>query len=91
MSLIPATFRPFRLALIQLATTADKAANLRRARTLVKEASTKGANVIVLPVSTHEISEPLVNECLSSGMFQQPSNSLYSIFELTSLVRYPIL
>jgi omega-amidase len=52
MSLIPATFRPFRLALIQLATTADKTANLRRARTLVKEASTKGANVIVLPVST---------------------------------------
>jgi hypothetical protein len=52
MSLIPATFRPFRLALIQLAITADKTANLRRARTLVKEASTKGANVIVLPVST---------------------------------------
>jgi predicted amidohydrolase len=48
--LIPSAFRPLRLALIQLATTADKQANLRRARTLVKEATTKGANVVVLPV-----------------------------------------
>jgi len=49
-ALIPSAFRPLRLALIQLATTADKQANLRRARTLVKEATTKGANVVVLPV-----------------------------------------
>jgi predicted amidohydrolase len=49
-SLVPAAFRPLRLALIQLATTADKQANLRRARSLVKEATTKGANVVVLPV-----------------------------------------
>ena len=50
-SLIPALFRPFRLALIQLATTADKEVNLRRARALVKEACSKGANVVVLPVN----------------------------------------
>ena len=50
-SLIPASFRPFRLALIQLATTTDKQANLRRARLLVKEARSKGANVVVLPVN----------------------------------------
>jgi predicted amidohydrolase len=49
-SLIPAVFRPLRLALIQLATTADKQANLQRARALVKEACTNGANVVVLPV-----------------------------------------
>ena len=49
-SLIPSAFRPFRLALIQLATTADKQSNLRRARALVKEACTNGANVVVLPV-----------------------------------------
>ena len=49
-SLIPATFRPLRLALIQLATTVDKQSNLRRAHLLVKEACTNGANVVVLPV-----------------------------------------
>jgi len=49
-ALIPAAFRPLRLALIQLATTADKQTNLRRARALVKEASQNGANVVVLPV-----------------------------------------
>jgi hypothetical protein len=51
-ALIPAAFRPLRLALIQLATTADKQSNLRQARLLVKEACTKGANVVVLPVRT---------------------------------------
>jgi hypothetical protein len=49
-SLIPAAARPFRLALIQLATTKDKQLNLRRARTLVREACQNGANVVVLPV-----------------------------------------
>jgi omega-amidase len=49
-SLIPPAFRPFRLALIQLATSADKQSNLRRARQLVKEACSNGANVVVLPV-----------------------------------------
>ena len=50
-NLIPAAFRPFRLALVQLATTGDKQANLRRASLLVKEACSKGANVVVLPVT----------------------------------------
>ena len=54
-SLIPAAFRPFRLALIQLATTADKQNNLRRARALVKEACTNGANVVVLPVRSFSV------------------------------------
>ena len=49
-SLIPTAFRPFRLALIQLVTSADKWSNLRRARQLVKEACSNGANVVVLPV-----------------------------------------
>jgi predicted amidohydrolase len=49
-SLIPAAFRPLRLALVQLATTADKQANLQRARRFVNEASKNGANVVVLPV-----------------------------------------
>lgn len=54
-SLIPAAFRPFRLALIQLTTTADKQANLRRASLLVKEACSKGANVVVLPVTASKL------------------------------------
>jgi len=51
-SLVPTAFRPFRLALVQLATTADKQTNLHRARNLVTEACTNGANVVVLPVPT---------------------------------------
>ncbi|KAF2751586.1 carbon-nitrogen hydrolase [Sporormia fimetaria CBS 119925] len=38
-----------KLALIQLATTADKTANLTRARAKVLEASRAGANIVVLP------------------------------------------
>ncbi|KAF9933948.1 hypothetical protein FBU30_003892 [Linnemannia zychae] len=40
---------PCKLALIQLAVTADKAANLANARTHVLEAASNGANLIVLP------------------------------------------
>ena len=58
-SLIPAAFRPLRLALIQLATTADKQANLRRARNLVKEACTNGANLVVLPVHSPQLKKLL--------------------------------
>ena len=50
MTLIPSAFQPLRLALIQLATTADKRANLLRTRKLVEKACGNGANVIVLPV-----------------------------------------
>lgn len=39
----------FKLALIQLAVTSDKAHNLSHASERVKEAASKGANVIVLP------------------------------------------
>jgi predicted amidohydrolase len=41
--------QPLKLALVQLATGADKAANLARARSKVLEASSQGANVVVLP------------------------------------------
>ncbi|MCJ1266611.1 hypothetical protein MMC22_006496 [Lobaria immixta] len=41
--------KPLKLALIQLATGADKAANLSHARTRVLEASRAGASLIVLP------------------------------------------
>jgi predicted amidohydrolase len=42
---------PFKLALIQLAVTSNKANNLKHARERVLEASKNGANVVVLPVS----------------------------------------
>ncbi|KAF2765471.1 carbon-nitrogen hydrolase [Teratosphaeria nubilosa] len=41
--------QPLKLALIQLATTADKSANLSHARTKVLEATKAGANLVVLP------------------------------------------
>lgn len=41
--------QPLKLALVQLATGADKAANLARARSKVLEATSKGANLVVLP------------------------------------------
>jgi hypothetical protein len=70
-SLIPAAFRPFRLALIQLATSADKQGNLRQARALVKEACSNGANVVVLPVW-----RLLVPMLTVKGVLQQPCTSL---------------
>lgn len=39
-----------KLALVQLAVTADKNDNLANARTHVLEAASKGANLVVLPV-----------------------------------------
>ncbi|MCJ1361740.1 hypothetical protein MMC16_000840 [Acarospora aff. strigata] len=41
--------KPFKLALVQLATGSDKAVNLSRARSKVLEASRAGASLIVLP------------------------------------------
>ncbi|WPH04834.1 carbon-nitrogen hydrolase [Acrodontium crateriforme] len=41
--------KPLKLALVQLASGADKAANLAHARTKVLEAAAKGANIVVLP------------------------------------------
>ena len=41
---------PVKLALIQLATTADKAHNLSHARTKVLEATKAGARIVVLPL-----------------------------------------
>lgn len=41
--------KPLKLALVQLSTGADKAANLARARARVLEATSKGANLVVLP------------------------------------------
>ena len=46
-----AGLRQFRLALVQLAVGADKAANLQRASQKVKEAAENGAKVVALPVS----------------------------------------
>ncbi|KAF8951481.1 hypothetical protein BGZ46_003954 [Entomortierella lignicola] len=43
------TLTPCKLALVQLAVTADKEANLANARTHVLEAASNGANLIVLP------------------------------------------
>ncbi|KAK3115930.1 Omega-amidase nit3 [Teratosphaeriaceae sp. CCFEE 6253] len=41
--------KPLKLALIQLASGADKSANLSNARSKVLEATSKGANLVVLP------------------------------------------
>jgi len=41
--------KSLKLALIQLSTGADKTANLQRARSKVLEATSKGANIVVLP------------------------------------------
>lgn len=41
--------KPLKLALVQLASGSDKAANLSHARSKVLEATSKGANVVVLP------------------------------------------
>ncbi|KAK6340477.1 Carbon-nitrogen hydrolase [Orbilia blumenaviensis] len=41
--------QPLKLALVQLATGADKAANLARAKVKVIEAARSGANIVVLP------------------------------------------
>jgi len=43
----------FRLALIQLAVSANKADNVRRATELIANASKQGAQLISLPVSDH--------------------------------------
>ena len=40
----------FKLALVQMAVGADKAANVRRACHMVKEAVQNGAGMVVLPV-----------------------------------------
>jgi omega-amidase len=41
--------QPFKLALLQLKTTSNKAANLKRAESMVREAASAGAQVIMLP------------------------------------------
>ncbi|KAG0056702.1 hypothetical protein BGZ83_003945 [Gryganskiella cystojenkinii] len=43
------SFKPCKLALVQLSVTGNKSANLANARAHVLEAASKGANVIVLP------------------------------------------
>jgi len=46
-----AGLRKFRLALVQLAVGADKAANLQKASQKIREAAENGAQVVALPVS----------------------------------------
>ena len=43
----------FRFSMIQLLVGKDKASNLLRAGKLIREAASKGAQVIALPVSSH--------------------------------------
>lgn len=47
--------RTFRLGMIQMSVGVDKAANLVRATSFVKEAASNGAKVIALPVSTENV------------------------------------
>ena len=42
-----------KIALVQMAVGADKAANLRKAVQAVREASKNGANIVTLPVSCY--------------------------------------
>lgn len=44
-------FSAFRIALIQLAVSSNKAQNLQRARDKIKEAVSMGAKIVALPVS----------------------------------------
>ena len=44
-------FSAFRIALIQLAVSSNKAQNLVRAKDKIKEAVSKGAKIVALPVS----------------------------------------
>jgi len=48
---LSAELRKFRLALVQLAVGADKAANLQKASQKIREAAENGAQVVALPVS----------------------------------------
>jgi len=45
-----------KIALVQMAVGADKAANLRKAVQAVREASKNGANIVTLPVSRYSLS-----------------------------------
>jgi hypothetical protein len=56
----------FKLALVQLAVTADKEHNLKHARTKVLEASANGANVVVLPVKSKQKPVRLSNQTILS-------------------------
>lgn len=56
----------FKLALVQLAVTADKKHNLKHARAKVLEASDNGANVVVLPVKSKQKSVRLSNQTILS-------------------------
>lgn len=58
----------FKIALVQMAVGADKAANLRKAVQTVREASENGANIVALPVSWARMiplstSTPLFAKC----------------------------
>jgi len=46
-------FAAFRIALVQLAVSSNKAQNLLRARDKIKEAVSNGAKIVALPVSKH--------------------------------------
>ena len=48
--------RKFRLALVQLAVGADKAANITRAEGMVREAAQNGAKIVSLPVNNFRLS-----------------------------------
>lgn len=85
-SLVPATFRPFRLALIQLATTADKQINLHRARSLVKEACSNGANVVVLPVRA--IESISTNHYYRSALTAQYSNFIFGLIQFSMALSF---
>ncbi len=52
--------RKFRLALVQLAVSADKAANITRAEGMVRKAAQSGAKIVSLPVN--HFYKPLVGE-----------------------------
>lgn len=51
MSLPKILFKPFRLALVQMAVGSDKTANVKWASERVAQAAKAGANLVVLPVS----------------------------------------
>jgi hypothetical protein len=59
-------FAVFRIGLVQLAVTANKAQNLLRAKEKIKEAVAKGAKIVALPVrqNTPLIINNLIQFCI---------------------------